>query len=88
MDGLMSRCHGWHGATSTCRKPRGLRFSLSMKGTLTLDVSSASSTMDGDRRGERWNTIVSSGDYRQGADPQRTLIAVGCCERAKELTPA
>jgi len=22
-DGLMSRCHGWQGATRTCRKPRG-----------------------------------------------------------------
>jgi len=26
-----------------------------MKGTLTQDVSSASSTKDGDRRGEQWN---------------------------------
>ena len=39
----------------TCRKPRGLRFSRSMKGTLTQDVSSASSIKDGDRRGEQWN---------------------------------
>ncbi|HUS89026.1 MAG TPA: hypothetical protein VMW91_06595 [Desulfosporosinus sp.] len=45
----------WQGATRTCRKPRGLRFSRSMKGTLTQDVSSASSTKDGDRRGEQWN---------------------------------
>ncbi|HUS88927.1 MAG TPA: hypothetical protein VMW91_06075 [Desulfosporosinus sp.] len=29
-DGLMSRCHGRQGAT-TCRKPRGLRFSFSDK---------------------------------------------------------
>ena len=30
-------------------------LAFSMKGTLTQDVSSASSTKDGDRRGERWN---------------------------------
>ncbi|HUS88309.1 MAG TPA: hypothetical protein VMW91_02890 [Desulfosporosinus sp.] len=35
--------------------PEVMRFSLSMMGTLTQDVSSASSTKDGDRRGERWN---------------------------------
>ena len=35
--------------------PEVLSFSLSMMGTLTQDVSSAASTKDGDRRGERWN---------------------------------
>jgi len=63
---------------SLAESPEVLSFSRSMKGTLTLDVSSASSTMDGDRRGEQWNTIVSGGDYRQGSNPQRTLSAVGC----------
>ncbi|HUS88677.1 MAG TPA: hypothetical protein VMW91_04765, partial [Desulfosporosinus sp.] len=54
MDGLMSRCHGWQGATHM-QNPEVMRFSRSMKGTLTQDVSSASSAKDGDRRGERWN---------------------------------
>ena len=35
--------------------PEVMRFSRSMKGTLTQDVSSASSTKDGGRRGEQWN---------------------------------
>jgi hypothetical protein len=37
------------------RSPEVARFSLSMMGTLTHDVSSASSTKDDDRRGERRN---------------------------------
>ena len=52
--------HGWQGvgmarSDELAENPEVLSFSLSMKGTLTLDVSSASSTMDGDRRGEQWN---------------------------------
>ncbi|HUS89834.1 MAG TPA: hypothetical protein VMW91_10845 [Desulfosporosinus sp.] len=57
---------GWHSIRP--ESPEVMRFSRSMKGTLTQDVSSASSAKDGDRRGERWNvsiTIVSGGDYRR-----------------------
>ena len=55
MDGKVS---GWLDAEMArsdelAVSPEAMRFSRSMKGTLTQDVSSASSTKDGNRRGKQ-----------------------------------